>query len=459
MAAVSGFDPTTGTFTYTPNPNFNGIESIVFSVTDDNTAGGPALTSSRSTMALTVTPVNDPPVANPQAASVAEDTNLTINLTGTDGDPETNQGLSFTVVTPPGNGAIVSINAVTGTVVYRPASNFVGIDTFTFSVTDDLVAGSPFNLISIPATVTVTVTPVNDAPVSSDLGLNIVEDSPVSITLPATDGDPEVTQSMTFAIVSQPTRGTLSGFNAATGIVIYTPALGFNGMDSFTFQVVKDDASAGNPADLASNIATISIQVSPVNDPPVGNTQTVNTAEDNQVSITLSGDDGDPELNQTLSFAINSQPANGTLLGFNPTTGQVIYRPNANFNGTDTFTFTLRDNGTPSLVSAPATVTVSATPVNDPPIANATPFSINEDAPITFTLTGTDGDPERTQSLSFVLVTQPRGTISDFNPTTGELTYTPPTNGNGTDSFTFIVTDDATAGGAAHVQFTGSCFL
>jgi len=105
------------------------------------------------------------------------------------------------------------------------------------------------------------------------------------------------------------------------------------------------------------------------NDIPFGNTQTVTTAEDVDLPITLTGDDGDFALDQNLTFAINTPPMNGTLSGLNPATGEVTYTPDVNFFGSDSFSFTVTDDDTAgaALTSTPVTVLIDVTPVNDAP--------------------------------------------------------------------------------------------
>ncbi len=152
-----------------------------------------------------------------------------------------------------------------------------------------------------------------------------------------------------------PPHGTLTG---TAPNLTYTPAANYNGSDSFTFTV--------NDGTVDSAAATVSITVGATNDDPVAVAQAVSTAEDTALAITLAGTDtdGDP-----LTFAVGT-PSNGTLSGTAP---NLTYTPDANFNGSDSFTFTVND-GTTS--SAAATVSISVTAVNDPPILAALPAPV-----------------------------------------------------------------------------------
>ena len=368
---LSEFNAATGAATYTPDAGYLGPDSFTFTVTDDGQAGDPpSLTSAPATVSINVVTVNHPPVADPQSVSLNEDTPKSIVLTGDDGDPQIEQTLKFAIVDAPLHGTLSNFNENTGTATYTPDADYHGTDLFTFQVIDDDKAGDPPMLASSPAAVSLTIDRVNDAPTASAQSVAVLQDVPRAITLEASDGDPEVSQVLTFAVATPPSHGTLSGFDLATGAVSYTPEANYSGPDSFTFTVTDDDA-AGDPASLVSAPATVSIDVSAVNAPPVADPQSVTTAEDTPIAISLAGEDGDPEVVQALRFAIAQGPSHGTLTGFDPATGQVTYRPGPDFNGSDSFTFTVTDDaeaGTPaSLTSAAATVAIQVTPVDDAP--------------------------------------------------------------------------------------------
>ncbi|MEA4931871.1 MAG: Ig-like domain-containing protein, partial [Anaerolineaceae bacterium] len=223
---------------------------------------GNALTTLEATLVVN----NVAPVAVDDAYTVAEDGVLTVEARGvltndTDFDPTI---LTAVKVSDPANGTL-TLNA-DGSFTYTPAANYHGTDTFTYKANDG-------TLDSKTATVTITVTPVNDAPVAQDQSVTTAEDTAKAITLVATDADGDT---LTYAIVAQPAQGsvTLVG-NVAT----YTPAANYNGPDSFTFKA--------NDGTLDSNTATVTITVTPVNDAPVAQDQSVTTAEDTAKAITL----------------------------------------------------------------------------------------------------------------------------------------------------------------------------
>jgi hypothetical protein len=227
--------PTSGTLsgtppqvTYTPNPGFSGGDTFTF-VANDGTGDG-----NEGTVVISVDVTNSPPVATDASLFTDEDTPSRIVLEGTDpdGDP-----LTFSILVGPTSGAL---SGTPPAVTYAPYTNFNGGDSFIFQV-DDGKGGTD------SGTVTVTVNPINDAPIAQDQSVGATVDTAQAITLVATDieNDP-----LTYSIGTAPASGTLSGTPPQ---VTYTPNLGFVGQDAFTFT-----ASDGSGV---SNEATISITV------------------------------------------------------------------------------------------------------------------------------------------------------------------------------------------------------
>ena len=344
---------------------------------------------------------NSAPVALGQSVTTAEETAKTITLSGTDADSDT---LSFNSVSTPSNG---TLSGTAPNLTYTPAANFTGSDSFTFKVNDGTVD-------STTATITINVTNLNDAPVALGQSVTTAEETAKTITLSGTDADSDT---LSFNSVSTPSNGTLSG---TAPNLTYTPAANFTGSDSFTFKV--------NDGTVDSTTATITINVTNVNDAPVALGQSVTTAEETAKTITLSGTDADSD---TLSFNSVSTPSNGTLSGTAP---NLTYTPAANFTGSDSFTFKVNDGTVDSTTTA--TITINVTNVNDAPVALGQSVTTAEETAKTITLSGTDADSD---TLSFNSVSTPsNGTLSGTAP---NLTYTPAANFTGSDSFTFKVND------------------
>ncbi len=176
-------------------------------------------------------------------------------------------------------------------------------------------------------------------------------------------------------------------------------------MVSFTYQVCD------NATPAARATATVTITVTSVNDAPVAVADNASTNEDNAININVPGNDTDVDGTVDLtSVVITTAPANGTVL-VNATTGQVTYTPNANYNGSDSFAYTIKDND--GLISNVATVTITVSSVNDVPVANNDAVTTTEDVAVVIGIAANDTDVDGTLDLTSVAVmTSPgNGTI------------------------------------------------
>jgi len=399
--------PTHGTMTgtapnltYTPAANYSGPDSFTFTARDW------LVTSNAATVTITVTPVNDPPVAAGQGVTTAEDTTRAVTLSATDVEGD---ALTYAVASAPAHG---TLSGTAPNLTYRPATNYNGPDSFTFTAGDG-------QAISAAATVSITVTPVNDMPVATDDAYSMSEDTTLSIPAPGVLGNDTDIESavLTTRVLESTVNGTLT-LNA-NGSFVYVPRANFSGLDVFYYYAVDGQG--------ASTYATVVITVTAVNDLPVAAPQSVTTAEDTALGLTLAASDVD---GGSLTYAVASQPAHGTLSGAAP---NLTYTPAANYNGPDSFTFIASDG---VANSAPATVSITVTPVNDAPVANAGPD-----------MAGTVG---QTLSFSGAASTDVDGTIVSYSWNWGDGTA----NGTGvsathayatagTKTITLSVTDNA----------------
>lgn len=396
---------------------------------------------------------NAVPVANAQNVATPENAAIAIQLGGDDGDPEVTQTLQYNITTAPAHGRLTGFDPNTGALIYTPDAGYSGIDRFSFTVTDNAAGGGTPHT-SQPAQVTVAVNFVNAQPTANSQSVSLAEDVPLTIALAGDDGDPEVSQSLTFAIVQQPQHGRLASFNAATGVAVYEPDANYSGSDSFSF-TVTDDSNAGTAA-LTSAAATVSLTITPVNDRPTLAPQTVNLNIGQPGRIAMIGSNGDPDFAQHSLYAVAQSPAHGTISSFDPATGEFIYTPNPGFSGQDTLKITLADDGTAggaALISEPATVIVNVSVVNLAPTATNQEIAATEDTAAKAILHGDDGNPEVAQALTFEIVRSPQhGRIVQFNPATGDATYMPDANFSGTDSFEFVAVDHETNGTPASLR-------
>ncbi len=393
---------TTGAYTYTPGANFNGNDRFVVTVSDGN--GG----TTTSTVSIGVRPVNDAPVTADQSIATDEDTPVSGTIVATDVDGDT---LSYTVGTPPANGTL-TLDGATGAYTYTPGANFNGNDRFVVTVSDG-------NGGTTTSAVSIGVRPVNDAPVTADQSIATDEDTPVNGTIVATDVDGDT---LSYTVGTPPANGTLT-LNSATGAYTYTPGANFNGNDRFI--VTVSDGNGG------TTTSTVSIGVRPVNDAPVTADQSIATDEDTPVSGTIVATDVDGD---TLSYTVNTQPANGTLT-LDGTTGQYTYTPGANFNGNDRFIVTVSDGNGGTTTS---TVSIGVRPVNDAPVTADQSIATDEDTPVSGTIVATDVDGD---TLSYTVGTPPANGTLMLDSATGQYTYTPGTNFNGNDRFVVTVSD------------------
>ena len=269
------------------------------------------------------------------------------------------------------------------------------------------------------------MTGVNDAPVATTAVATTSEDTSTSITLAGSDVEDDA---LTFSVVTGPANGVLAG---AAPSLTYTPDADFDGTDSFTFTVSDGVA--------ASTEATVSIDVSAVNDAPVATSQNVSTDEDMVLAISLAGNDVD---NDPLTFALTGAPANGALTGDAPS---LTYTPNANYNGPDSFTFTATDG---ELTSMEATVLIDVAPVNDPPSAADDEVTLMEDAGFTplAVLTNDTSAPDTGETLRITAVSVPsQGGLSSVAPDGFSIVYRPVRDFNGVEELTYVI-DDGVAG-------------
>jgi len=410
-----------GTVTYTPDADFNGVDTFEYTISDGN--GG----SDTATVSVTVNPINDPPVANDDSTTTGEDSPVVIPVVGNDSDPD-GDALTVADVTDPGHGS-VAVNG-DGTVTYTPDADYSGPDSFSYQVCDP-------NGACDTATVTVDVTPINDPPVANDDLESTDEDVPVTIPVLGNDTDVDGTVvASTVAVTVDPSNGSV--VVNGDGSVTYTPDVDFSGSDAFSYQVCDDDG--------ACDTAAVSVTVNPINDAPVAVDDGASTSEDTPVVVPVLGNDTDID-GDPLTVIDVTDPANGSVTV--NADGTITYTPDSNFNGTDTFTYTISD-GEGGVDTA--TVTVVVDPDNDAPTAVDDGSSTPEDTPVVIPVLGNDTDPD-TDPLSVTDATDPPNGSVTINPD-GTITYTPGPNFNGVDSFDYTISDGVGGTDTATVTVT-----
>ncbi len=278
---------------------------------------------------------NRAPVAQSASLSTDEDTALPITLAASDPDGDT---LSYQIMSQPSMG---SLSGTAPNLTYKPEADANGSDSFTFRVNDG-------ELESETVTVAIEIRPVNDAPTAADQTVTTAEDHPTGILLQASDkdGDP-----LEYRIAEYPANGRLSG---SAPNLTYTPNPDFHGTDRFTF--IADDGT------MDSALATVTIEVTPVNDPPVVMSRMVSTPADVPLAITLFAKDADGD---PLQYRIVSQPMKGRLSGTAP---NLTYTPNPRVSGSDSISYQVNDGTVNSGIATVFISLTAPTKLNQPPV-------------------------------------------------------------------------------------------
>jgi large repetitive protein len=421
-----------GSFTYTPDANYNGTDTFTYKVSDEGSGhlhgllgffsadGGHTDTA---TVNINITAVNDAPVAVDDTATIAEDTHASGNVLGNDTDVDSGS-LTAALGAGPTNGvAVVNAN---GSFTYTPNANFNGVDTFTYTVSDGAAADT--------GTVTVTVTAVPDAPVAVDDTATVAEDSGFSaIDVLANDSDADG-DDLDITLVTFPVHGDVFTIG---GTVSYRPTANFTGTDTFAYSI-----SDGNTSDTA----TVTVTVSPVNDMPVTSGDLYTVAEDGTLTVAAPGVlgndtdlDGDP-----LTAVLFSNPSNGTV-HLNPD-GSFSYTPNADFTGTDSFIYYANDGTTdanPSFVNIIVTGSPDDVVARDDTNTTSANHAVSGNVLTNDVAQNPDGpDESLTVTSTGGIATTGGGAVSMASD--GTYTYTPATDFTGVDTFTYTVTDGVT---------------
>ncbi|MCM2302624.1 MAG: Ig-like domain-containing protein, partial [Flavobacteriaceae bacterium] len=284
--------------------------------------------------------------------------------------------------------------ASNGNFTYIPDIGFYGIDTFTYTITDSLGNVS---------TSTVTIFVLKPPTAIAD-SFNLTEDTSVTGNLLNDNGNGPDELGVTPTTVignTNPSNGSV--VVSSDGTFIYTPNSNFNGTDSFTYTISD---SNGN-----QSTTTVSITVTLVNDVPViTSTNTYSTPEDTPLTATIIVTDVDLDV---LTYTVISTTTNGVLT-LNTTTGVWTYTPNANYNGSDSFTVEVSD-GNGGIVTQVISITV--TPVNDVPvITSLNSYSTAEDISLSATFVATDADSD---VLTYTVTSTTTNGLLTFNTTTG----------------------------------------
>ncbi|NNF88739.1 MAG: tandem-95 repeat protein [Acidimicrobiia bacterium] len=410
-----------GSIAYSPGADFAGAESITLEVCDPTTCVS-------EVVSFTVAAVNDPPIVpGPGPLTTAEETMISFDPLAGASDPEGGALALGSFDTVSANGGTIAL----GSLEYTPALDFVGVDTFSYSVADP--DGGTASV-----TVTITVTGVNDDPTAVADGYTGAEDTPLVVAAPGllsndsdVDGD-----ALTAMLGTSPPVGSVSV--AGDGSFTYTPAPDFFGTDSFTY--LADDGAGGSAA------GTVTIEVSPVNDAPVAFDDIASTSGPGAVVVSVLANDVDVEGNlDPASVSVVVPPGKGLAVA-NPD-GTIAYTPDSGETGSDSFAYEVCDL---SALCDVATVTMG---IMGPDAVDDT-AGVVEDGSVIIPATDNDTDPDGDldPSSAVVHISPVSGTATANGD--GSFDYTPDPDFFGVDSFEYKVCDLAAACDAATVTIT-----
>ena len=398
-----------GKIEFTPPANFSGEIVLTYTITDGYSAGNEGINDRTASVTITVTPVNDAPIANADSVTMNEDgpavlVNVLANDSDIDGDT-----LAITAATAD----IGSASVVDNKIQYTPVANKNGTAIISYTISDG--SGGTGT-----TTLTITITSVNDAPVTNaDLATMAEDAAPILINVLANDSDVDG-DSLTISAAS----ADIGSVSVVGNQIQYAPAADSNGLATVTYTV--SDNNGG------TNTATVTITITAVNDAPVANNDTATMAEDAApILINVLANDSDEDGDSLTISAASADIGSVSVVG-----NQIQYTPAADSNGLATVTYTVSDNngGTNT-----ATVAITITAVNDAPIANNDTATMAENAaPILINVLENDSDVDG-DSLAISAASADIGSVSVVG---NQIQYTPAPNENGLATITYTVSDN-----------------
>ncbi len=447
-----------GTLTFTSTAGAEGLANVIVVVQDSGGVANGGVDKTTNTFVITVvafrTVADSYTVSEDRLLSVADNAGLLANDIGV--------GLNAALVAAPTNG-VVTLNA-DGSFIYRPATNYYGPDAFTYRATNLVIA-------SEPTLVTLTVTPVNDAPsVTFSSGtVMVLEDSGASsfANFAAFTAGPanESAQTLVAYTLSNSSNALFSvqpAINNA-GTLTFTPAANANGSATVTVALQDNGGTDDGGVDRATN--TFTITVTSVNDQP---------------AATLAGDvtvleDAGPQTRSGFVTSFSPGPAdesaqtpthlvsnnNAALFSTAPAiapSGTLTFTSATNANGTALVTVVTVDGGGTAnggVDRTTNTFTITVTAVNDAPVANSDSYTMSQGDALTVAAPGVlanDTDVENDALTATKLTNPAHGTVT-LNAN-GGFTYTPDTNFYGVDTFTYRASDFSSNSAPATVSLT-----
>ncbi|TAJ05678.1 gliding motility-associated C-terminal domain-containing protein, partial [Marinilabiliaceae bacterium JC017] len=456
-SGISGsFNTTTGILTLTGNTTLLNYQTALRSVTYENTSETPVTsprnisfyindgqsTSNTLIRTINISSINDDPVANDFMTSTRENQAVNIPIENFTSDADGNLDYnSLVIISPPAHGS-VEINSDTHEIIYTPVNGYSGSDTFTYQICDT-------NDACDEGTLTITIS--DQAPSAIDDNFTIAEDTPHNLNVLGNDTDPQNNlDGSSLRIVSFPSHGDATITNNSNDYFInYSPALDYNGADTFIYEVCDDDGYC--------DLAIVTLTISALNDPPIVANDTITISEDTQATINILLNDNDAKDDGNIdisSLQITIAPDHG-IAELNQA-GNIIYSPDINYSGTDQLTYSIRDYGYPAPgITGSATVHIIINEKNDAPASQDDVYTIQEDTSVEFNVLANDSDSDDMIDPGSLTITSPpsHGDAS-VNTSNYTISYIPQENYNGPDSFTYRIADPEGLTSLANVTIT-----
>ena len=399
---------------YTPDANYCGTDEFSYTVNGGGTA----------TVSITVTCTDDTPTAINDTRTVSEDSGATsFNVLANDSDIDAGP-LEITDMTDPDHGTVTVTQGTPDTVAYTPDPNYCGTDDFAYTITGDDTA-----------TVTVTVTCIDDAPTAVDDTRTVSEDAgATTFNVLANDTDPDA-GALEITGASAADHGTVSVVQGSPDAVSYAPDANYCGTDDFSYTVNGGDT------------ATVTITVTCTDDAPTAIDDTRTVSEDSgATTFNVLANDTDPDAG-ALEITGASAADHGTVSVVQGSPDAVSYAPDANYCGTDDFSYTVNGGDT-------ATVTITVTCTDDAPTAVDDSRTVAEDSgPTSFAVLANDTDIDAGALEITATSAADHGAVSVVQGTPDTVSYTPDHNYCGTDEFSYTIT----GGDTATVTITVTC--
>ncbi|MDH3606772.1 MAG: Ig-like domain-containing protein, partial [Acidimicrobiia bacterium] len=408
-----------GGFLYIHDGSENFADSFTYEVSDGT------LTSAPATVSLTIDPINDnAPTVPPSSYTVDEGATLSPAAAGgvlaaafdADGDP-----VSASLASPPVAGTLSL--AGDGSFIYTHDGSETFSDSFTFIATDGTNDGSP-------VAVTITIAPIDEPPVATSPVFPVIEDLPVGTTIGAIPASDPEGLPLSFSLVGGDLLGQFT-IDPITGDLILVSPLDFDVTPGYLLDVVVSDPGGNTAPASVIVVVTAAADLPSINLAPIGLVDTIFLDEDTSTLVAPLSNDSDPDGDALFVSWIDA-PINGTLTSNGD--GTFTYQPAADFNGTESLSYGISDGRGGTDV---ASVVLDIRAVNDLPVTPSIEVDLEFAPELTIPIPAGVIDPDG-DAYDITVGPPDNGTVG---LTPGGFRYVPVPEWNGTDTFTYVVTD------------------